>query len=134
MKSKWVWLMAVMMLVMLGCLTMWSVEKRGQSELVVGEGGSAGKNCVGERLGRSEGVVERIGWREGVGEWRRRGRPYRNPLRRYRVGKKVRVQLRRRITGMIEKGEGLSSFSAKEKGEWHVERALLADANVESER
>ena len=132
MRSKWMWLMAVMMLVMLGCLTMRSVEKRSQSELV--ERVRAGENCVAERLGRSEDVVERIGWRAGIGEWGSRGRPYRNPLRRYRVSKKVRMQLRRRLAGMAEKSERLASFCKKAEDEWSMESARVAEANVESGR
>ena len=130
MRSKWMWLIAVMILVILGCLTMRSVKERSQSELVV----RAGRNCIAERLDRSENVEERFGWREGVGEWRRKGRPYRNPLRRYRVSKKVRMQLRRRLAGMDEKRERIASFCKKAEAERNVERALVAEASVESGR
>lgn len=132
MRSKWACMMVVLVVVVLGCVTRSVVEARSQTEVLVGE--RTVEHCAGERLERSENVAERLGWRGGIGEWRRRGWPYRNPLRRYRVGKKERKALRGKLAVMAEQGNGLSSVGKKAQGESDGVRVLLLEADVDSGR
>ena len=98
------------------------MERGSQAELLVVEG--VGKSCVGERVGQSRERVELVGWKEGIGRGLRKGRTYRNPLRRYRVSKKVRMQLRRRIAGLEKKMAGAVS----------EERERITEGSVETGR
>ena len=92
MKSKVMVLVGMVIVVVVGCVTVWSVEKLVQAEFVMEEGEM--EECVLAGIVLSRNDVERVGWKEGIGEWKRKGRPYRNPERKYRLGKKARVRLR----------------------------------------
>ena len=122
MKSKVMCIAGLVMLVMLGILAMRGMERGSRSELLVVEG--AGENCVAERLERSAGIRELVGWKEGIEVWRRRGRPYRNPLRRDRVSKKVRMQLRRSLAGL----------ERKEQAREYMEGVIVGEDRAESGR
>ncbi len=132
MKNKEMRFIVVLMLVILGCIVLMWAERESQSELYVEAG--MGEQCEGERLGRSKDVEGRYSWKTGVGEWQSKGRPYRNPLRRYKVGKKVRRALRSRLARLAEKGEGLGGYGEQGKCGWNEKGMLLAVVRDESAR
>ena len=122
MNSKGMIIVGLLMVVMLGSIGMSEMERGSQAELWVVE--EVGEECVGERIGQSLGIVELVGWKEGIGRGLRKGRTYRNPLRRYRVSKKIRMQLRRRIAGLERKATGTES----------VEREMRIEGSIETGR
>lgn len=132
MKSKWMRFVVLMILVMIGCLTVRSLDEASQSELVVVE--EQGKNCGFERLGRPNYVPEWIGWNEQIGMWRRKGRPYRNPLRRHRMAKKARIELRGCIARLHELEEALANVGGQERGELSLAIAQVSDGRAASGR
>ena len=109
------------MLVMWGSISLSGMERGSQAELVLEE---VGKKCVEERIGKSQEMMELVGWKEGIGRWLRKGRTYRNPLRRYRVSKKIRMQLRRRIAGLEKKVAGMEK----------IEREMRIEGSIETGR
>lgn len=110
------------MVVMLGSIGMSKLERESQAEILMVE--EAGEKCIEERIGKSPERGELVGWKEGIGRWQRKGRTYRNPQRRYRVSKKVRMQLRRRIAGEERKAVCVEQ----------EEREMKIEGSVESER
>ncbi len=85
---------------------------------------ATGKQCVREGEDSLRGSYyrpEQIGWSERIWVSGGKGRPYRNRLRRYRLGKKERRQIWRHLRGMAEivdefsgSGEKVSSASPRE--------------------
>ena len=122
MNRKGMCIAALLMVVMLGSIAMSEMERGSQAEVLVVE--EVGESCVGERLGQLLEIMELVGWKEGIGRGLRKGRTYRNPLRRYRVSKKIRMQLRRRIAGLEKKVAGVEK----------IEREMRIEGSIESGR
>ena len=117
---------------MLGSKTSWSMAKASQEGLV--KVADAGEKSGVEGLGRPPNVPERRGWNEELGKWRRKERPYRNPARRYRVGKKARIELRRCLVRVDELEERLADVRGQAWEALPMALALVADMRTTAVR
>lgn len=95
------------------------------------------KECVREGGARVRGanyVPEQIGWSERIWASGRKRRPYRKRFRGYRIGKKERRQLRRRLRRMAEIADVFCGPEEKESSVSPTGTASLIGASCPSAR
>jgi ribosomal protein S4 len=128
MKTKLnVWMLILLVLLVAITEMATFISDKSVSQIEVKE-----KQCVreeGESIRGANYEPGQNGWSERIWGRRRKRRPYRNPFRRYRIGKKQRRQLRRRLTRMAEIADELSNFGEKVSSGCPTERMPLSETS-----